>query len=205
MPQIPWRCVGRLDLSVRGCVGNSLVCGRCGPGLLDPGAVRLGLQPASPGSRRRPGGDPWRGWFHCTLDQSQQRIQRSLPIALLGPMPLRRDQQCSLLREPLAGELTQSHLHVIRQPGGGGIEPQLHRRRDLVDVLPAGSRRTDETFADRPLVNRYGRCDPDQSIATSGQAQPPPRFLRPAARLAGLAAAFRPSPIFLARVERVWA
>ena len=70
---------------------------------------------------------------------------------------------CSVARLPASAR--RRACVSSRQTGYRRIEPQLHRGRDLVDVLPARSRRTHERLDDCPLVDRDGRRDPDHPIA----------------------------------------
>lgn len=164
------------------------------PDALGARAARLLVQPPLLRRRARSRGNARTHRCRRTLEQPDQCVQRRLAIAFLGAMTLRRDQHDALLRHAPARDAVQSRTHVVRQTGRCRIEAQLHRRRNLVDVLSTRSRRTYKTLSDGPLVDRDRRRDPDQ-------ARP---FLRGAARFAGRPA-FRPSPIFFASAERVLA
>src|SRR5579872_5441453 len=131
--------------------------------------MRLCLQSAAPGCSGRPCRDPFLGWLRRALDQPYQILQCSGPVAFLCAMTLRRDQQCTLLGESLTGKSPQPRDDFIRQSCFRRIEAQLHSRRDLIDVLAARSRCTDEAFADRSFVDRDGRSDTDHAIAPTNE------------------------------------
>jgi len=65
-------------------------------------------------------------------------------------------------RNPLPGKPDQPFAHLFGQgPGVAGVEAQLDRRRDLVDVLTAGTGGADEPLLDVALVHADLSRDPD--------------------------------------------
>ena len=61
------------------------------------------------------------------------------------------------------GMTAQGRASLRRQRGAADVEAQLHRGRELIDVLPARTGRADETFLDVALVDRDGAGDADHS------------------------------------------
>ena len=90
------------------------------------------------------------------LDQPRQRI---LPVARLGAMALRIDDEHALARQAAAGEPLEPPPDLVGQVRAGDVEAQLDRGRDLVDVLAARSRGAQEALLDAALVDRNAGRD----------------------------------------------
>src|SRR6185312_13503284 len=74
-------------------------------------------------------------------DQLEQALACIIAVALLRAEALRLDDEHALVGEPPAGEAFKAHTHFARQRRRRPhVETQLHRRRNLVDVLPTRSR-----------------------------------------------------------------
>src|SRR5688572_4572545 len=70
-----------------------------------------------------------------------QPVERIEAVAMLAAMALRGDRDDAIAARPASGQTDEARAHVFRQGGRvRGIEAQLHGRRDLVDVLAAGTR-----------------------------------------------------------------
>ena len=94
------------------------------------------------------------GSFGRPSNQCDQTVQRILTIALLGAKALGLDDDNALIGHPFSGQSGQPVTDITRQIGGfGRVEPELDGRGHLVDILPAGSRGTDEIIPDIPFVN----------------------------------------------------
>src|SRR5712691_390979 len=129
---------------------------------LDRGAAFLAFEAAlarAPGRLGRPARDRrHRG----ALDQLDQPVERVLAVALLGAVALRGDHQHALVGEPPPGEALEPRAHVSRQRRRAAhVEAQLHRGRELVDVLPAGPRGADEALLELALVDADHGGDAD--------------------------------------------
>ncbi len=78
-------------------------------------------------------------------DQLRKPLQRRAAVLLLAALAARAEHDAAVVDQLLSGEAAQPVSGGHRQAGvGGKQEPQLHRARHLVDVLPAGPRRADE-------------------------------------------------------------
>src|SRR5579872_7080427 len=95
--------------------------------------------------RRRRGG---------AANEIDEAVEGIVAVAPLGAMALRDDDEDALAREPRAGEPLEPGPDVARQRWRAAhIETQLHRGRQLVDVLAAWTRGAHEAFVDFALVN----------------------------------------------------
>src|SRR6266700_3137597 len=126
---------------------------------LEAGAAFLRLQPAL--ARRG-------GWARLAAhagsdagaaDELDQARERVLPVARLGAVTLRIDDEHALAREPPAGEPLEPLSNLLRQIRSRDVEAQLDRGRDLVDVLAARSRGAQEALLDAALVDRNAGRD----------------------------------------------
>ncbi len=80
--------------------------------------------------------------------------------------------QHAVLGQAPAGEPHQPHRHVVRQRRRmPHVEAELHRGRELVDVLPAGPRRAHEAFLEFGLVDADLVGDADHGGATVSPAR----------------------------------
>src|SRR5690242_482582 len=115
----------------------------------DGGALTFRFQPAATRRRRRPCGAARDRGPRRTADQFDQALERVLAVALLGPVALGGDEEHALLAEPSAGQPLQPRADVARQRRrAADVEAQLHRRCQLVDVLPAGTGGAHEALLD---------------------------------------------------------
>src|SRR5512141_1508776 len=119
-------------------------------------------------SRRRTGLlsglDGFRGLFQ-PLDQA---IPRVLAVSFPRPETAGLDHQHAVSRHPLPCEPDQPLPHPFGQgPGVAHVEAHLDRRRDLVDVLPAGPGGADEPLLEIALVDADLPPDPGHSFMVS--------------------------------------
>src|SRR5262249_24136424 len=126
---------------------------------LEPGATLLCLQPALARCGGRARGAPLARPDAGAPYQLDQPIQRILPVARLGAMALRIDHQHALAREATAGKPRQPPPNRVGRARLVDVEAKLHRGRDLVDVLPAGSRGPQEALLDVALVDQEAGGD----------------------------------------------
>src|SRR5262249_6387047 len=97
-------------------------------------------------------------------DELGQALERIGAVALLGAVVLRRDHQHAVAREPSAREPLEPRAHLVGERGRTAhVEAQLHRGRELVDVLPARAGGADEALDELALVERdmVGDADHD--------------------------------------------
>lgn len=78
-------------------------------------------------------------------------------VTLLCAELARVDDQNSIVGETPTGQRTQPLKHVARKRRRA--KPQLHGRRNLIDVLPTGTGSADELQLDVALVDRHARRD----------------------------------------------
>lgn len=123
-------------------------------------AATLGHQPAPLRCESRPCPPAEFGLFGCLADQLDQPADRVLTVSFLRTEPPGVDNQQAVFGNPPAGQMNQTLPNVIRQRGGvAHVEAELHGRGNLVDVLPARPRGSDEFLLDFALVDCYGACD----------------------------------------------
>src|ERR1700722_11775590 len=106
---------------------------------LDVAAALLAFETALFRAKRRLGRTPDDRPNHGLAQQFQQAIDRVGAVALLGAETLRVDYDHAVLGHALAGQPVEPHLRIGWQRDPLCIEPQLRRRRELVDVLSARS------------------------------------------------------------------
>src|SRR5690606_34304345 len=107
------------------------------------------------------GGNTWLRRLHPPGDEVAQTLARVLAVALLGAEALGGDHQHALRGHPPVAARKQALAHRLRQRWrAGDVEAQLDRRRHLVDVLAAGTRRADETLHDLVFGDSYRRHQP---------------------------------------------
>lgn len=94
-------------------------------------------------------------WFFGRLaDDPDEPIDRILAVSLLGTEPPGTNDQHAVSAYSLACQADQTPPNVFRQRGGvANVEPELHRRGDLVDILPPRSRGPDELQLDFAHLN----------------------------------------------------
>src|SRR5690606_39272022 len=139
------------------------------------------LQAPLDGSLRRLGllARRWRR-FGRLGDQRRQAGAGVGAVLLLRAEAAGLDDDDTVLRRALPGELDGpfadpfGHPRRIRR-----IEAELHRRRDLVDVLAAWARRADEVLDELVLADRHARGDLDGDH--SRHTETSPSGLRPIA------------------------
>ena len=113
---------------------------------LDLGAVFLAFEPLL---LLGPSGPWWRAAAPARTAASRissnSRSRASARLRSCWRCSCASDDDHAVLGQPLAGQLHQPDRDVVRQRRRTPhVEAQLHRRRDLVDVLPAGAGRADE-------------------------------------------------------------
>ena len=120
----------------------------------------FGFDAALPRSLGRTGWPAHPRGNRSTADEIEQTLQRILPVAALGAVTLRDDDQKAVARKPGASQPFKPHTHVLRQRRrGADIEAQLNRGCELVDILPARPRRAHEAFFDFVLVDADAGSD----------------------------------------------
>ncbi len=102
------------------------------------------------------------------LHQVHQPRQRLGAVALLGAVSVGADDDLALQREAPPRQRSQPRAHIAWQVGiAVQLEAQLHRGRDFVHVLPAGTGCADEAFLQVALieakVGRHWNHDPSLS------------------------------------------
>jgi hypothetical protein len=85
--------------------------------------------------------------------QRGQALERVLAVAQLGAEALCGDDEFALAIDLTGHHAFEAGAHARRQPRGVEADTQLHRGRDLVDVLAARSTRTNEAHRDRVRRN----------------------------------------------------
>src|SRR5207244_7709851 len=106
-----------------------------------------------------------------------QPRQGVIAVALLGAVALRRDDEHAILGQAAAGEPREPRAHGLgKRRRSPHVEPELHGGVELVDVLPARTRGTDEALLDLALVDGdfFGDADhvaswPDPRIKSEGR------------------------------------
>jgi hypothetical protein len=89
-------------------------------------------------------------------DQRDQAVERVLAVALLGAEAAGGDHDDAVLGQAAAGEARRPLAHLRRQGRGTGeVEAQLHRGRELVDVLSAGAGGADKAFLDLAVIEDH--------------------------------------------------
>ena len=132
------------------------------PRLLELAPAAFRIEPAFlrfSGGPRFPAG---RNGFRRFPDQCDQTNLRVLAVPLLRSEPPGLDDQHPCDAHPPPRQPDEALPHVIGQrPGIPDIEPELDRRRHLVDVLPPGPRGPTEPFQDLAFVegDRFGHAD----------------------------------------------
>ena len=108
---------------------------------------------------------PLLGGDRCLADKVDETLDRVFAVFLLSPVPAGGDDENTFARQSSAGEADEPNSNVIREGRRvQSIETKLDGRRDLVDVLPAGTGRADELEAELALIDRNGGCDPNHYL-----------------------------------------
>jgi len=130
------------------------------PVLLQPSAIPFGVQPPLPCGAARAGSDAVPGRFGGAPHEFKQPLRSIPPVLDLTSKAAGPDDENALRCHPLSGQAHQSPSNRFRQAGCVlDIEPQLHGRVDLVDVLASRSRRPDKfEFQLVPGDGYYGCC-----------------------------------------------
>src|SRR4051812_11110555 len=108
-----------------------------GPCLFEARAPCLGVEPPQLGRPAHLGLEPLRRADMGFGEQLRQPCPRILAVGLLAAIAAGGDHDLALAGHPTAGELLQAREDVRRNPEPIDIDAQLHRGRDLVDVLAA--------------------------------------------------------------------
>jgi energy-coupling factor transporter ATP-binding protein EcfA2 len=130
----------------------------------------LGIEPPPLGGERRTGRAARLRPLGGAAEEVEQAFEGIVAVTFLGAVTLGRDQDRAVLGQPLTGEPSGAHPNLLGQPGGGKVEPQLDRGRDLVDVLPTRPRGAHEALLKRALVDRQPVGDPDHRPITRSAA-----------------------------------
>ena len=125
---------------------------------LDLAAPPLGLEPPLLRGERRPGRAARLVAMGGALDQRGQPVARVLAVARLAGEALRENDDDAVLRRARArrdGSAARRRRRAGRR--AARVEAQLDRRRNLVDVLPAGAGGAREGLAQFALVDEKRR------------------------------------------------
>src|SRR5208282_2272155 len=122
---------------------------------LGSAAGELTFTTAFAGSRCRACRDPALPRLSCSTNQIDQPFISVLAIALLRPETPRHDDENAINGHPPSGEQAQSgSRRFVEARRVEGIEAELDRGGDLVDVLSAGAAGANEDLFDLVLVDR---------------------------------------------------
>src|SRR5215831_4904596 len=128
----------------------------------DARAALFRFEPALAGAGGRLGRPAWNRRHGGAADQFDETLARVLAVAFLGAMALGVDYDRALAGEPPAGEPLEPRAHVLgKARRAAHVEAKLHRARELVDVLPAGTGRADEMLLELALADADRRSDAD--------------------------------------------
>src|SRR5439155_944407 len=120
-------------------------------------ALLLALDPALPGRRRGPGGPTDPRLAQRGREQATHLLACDLEIAGLVAGFLARDDQAAVGVEAIDGERVQARPRAVTQPlDGVEIDAQVDLRGDLVDVLAAGTRRSNGAHGQRASRHAHG-------------------------------------------------
>ena len=127
----------------------------------------LRFQAALAGAGARFGGPARNRSDRGAANQIGETLARVLAVARLGAMTLGVDHQHAVARQPPAGEALEPGAHIVGKAlRAAHVEAQLDRARELVDVLSARTRGTDEVLLELALADadRTGDADHRESI-----------------------------------------
>jgi hypothetical protein len=134
---------------------------------LEAGAVFFGIDPALARCLWRPGRSPLPRLDCRTADQFDEAVERILTVAPLRAMTLRGDDQNAVAREPGADEPLKPRAHTLLQRWRSPhVEAKLDRGRELVDILPAWTRRANKAFFEFAFVDADMGVDADHAAAS---------------------------------------
>ena len=146
------------------------------PQALDFRSFRLVLESATDRRTVRPRRHPFPGRNRRFRDQVDKAGEGVLAVRLAGTVASGRDHDFSVLRQPRPGETRETFPDIGRKGRRATrVEAQLHGRRDLIDVLAAGSVGANEPFEDLfvPDRNFVVHSDHDRP-ANRASTQPAP-------------------------------
>src|SRR5215831_959554 len=128
----------------------------------DARAALFRFEPALAGAGGRLGRPAWNRRHGGAADQIGETLARILAVALLGAVALGVDHDHALAGEASAGEPLEPRAHVVgKARRAARVEAKLHRARELVDILPAGTGRADEMLLELALADADRRSDAD--------------------------------------------
>ena len=99
----------------------------------------------------------WLRWPLGVAEQGRQPIKGIGPVHLLRPIATGIDDQDAIGSHAPAGKPVKALPDRTGADGSGGIEAELNRRRDLVDVLSAGAGSPDEVPFQMAFIQKPGR------------------------------------------------
>src|ERR1700722_9451838 len=120
---------------------------------LDVAAALFALQPALLRAEGRLGWAARRRPHHRLAQEFEQAIDGVGAVALLGAETLGMNHDHAVLGHTASGEPVEPISGIGSKPDPAGIEAQLRRGRELVDVLPARPGGADEGDLDVVLVD----------------------------------------------------
>src|SRR6187402_3326877 len=155
--------------------------------LLGPSGVHLAGEPFLLRGTRRPGRPPRHRRAARGFNQCLETLQRIALVAFLRAMVPGDDDDLVAVCQAPPGQLAQALLRCFVQRAGRDAEPQLRGRRNLVDVLPAGTGGADEGDVDGIAeTRRHGppprSCTMRTSCCATGMVMPASRNARQMAR-----------------------
>ena len=108
--------------------------------------------------------------MRCLLQETPQPLQRILPVTLLRTETTRRNDNDPILGHALPRQSREPLFQIVRQGGRRQRrKPELHRRLDLIDVLPARPRGPDKVKNDLLLGDRDGTSDAQHGAKLTDQ------------------------------------
>ena len=100
----------------------------------------------------------------CVTATSRERATTTRPReSALRAILARGDEYFPVCGPAAASQYLQPRIDRWGQAQRIDIQPHLHRRSDLVDILPAGPRGADECFFKLIFINLNAITDPDHA------------------------------------------
>src|SRR5262245_27699401 len=147
-PSMQRRCRAR---RIRRLRSSRFVASDPGPARLDPRSPALLFEAALLRRAGRLRSLPLPGPRGRLTEEPLEPLARRGAVLRLRAVRAAVDEEYAVGAHPSSGEAGESRLDLLRKGGGRDIEPQLDRRRHLVDVLSAGPGGADEALRDQVL------------------------------------------------------
>lgn len=137
------------------------------------------FQPAAFRDTSRPGRLSFDWLFSSSAKQHHEAVQHLLPVLLLGPVRSGFNDEDTIRRHPVMGNLQQTFAHLIRQRARiRNIKSQLNSSFHFVDILSAraGSPRIpvfEFTFSNKHIFFHYQFFNGNHLFILTPEYQPP--------------------------------